>query len=150
MDDASSRRPKTPRAAGADVASADKRAAHRAQLAKPTEPPPARGAGRRRGAAARTHKTRTRTGACSMPLGRIMIEQTLDAWTAEVEAGGIAARCRVLRAPDLDAIVERARDAYRELAGLSGATSEKPAATPPAAAPAAKSSTKAGAKPAGR
>jgi len=78
-----------------------------------------------------------------MPLGRIMIEQTLDAWTAEVEAGGIAARCRVLRAPDLDAIVERARDAYRELAGLSGVSSPKP--EKPSAKP-----TKASAKPAGR
>jgi len=58
MDDAKPRSPTRQ-----DVAPADKRAAHRAHLAKPTEPPPARGEGRRRGAAARTHKTRTRIGA---------------------------------------------------------------------------------------
>jgi hypothetical protein len=62
-----------------------------------------------------------------MPLGRIMIEQTLDAWIAEVEAGGIAARCRVLRASDLDDILERARTAYRELSGLHDPA---PAASP--------------------
>lgn len=58
-----------------------------------------------------------------MPLGRITIEQTLDAWIAEVEAGGIAARCRVLRAADFDTILERARAAYRELTDLSVAGS---------------------------
>ena len=64
-----------------------------------------------------------------MPKARIAIEQTQTGWTAELEAGGVMARCRALRADSFAAIMEAVAAGYREIAGAP--TVAPASATPP-------------------
>jgi hypothetical protein len=61
-----------------------------------------------------------------MPTARIEIEHANNRWTAEIEAGGVMARCRTVRADDFDAIMAAVCAAYREM------SPHEPAPAPPA------------------
>jgi hypothetical protein len=63
-----------------------------------------------------------------MPTARIAIEQTHEGWIAEIEAGGVMARCRTVRANRFGAIIRAVTEAYHEMAG--SAPAQAPLAAP--------------------
>jgi hypothetical protein len=73
-----------------------------------------------------------------MPTARIAIEQTHAGWSAEIEAGGVMARCRTVRADRFDGIMRSVAEAYREMAepAHAGVPAPDPATPPAAPAPA--------------
>jgi hypothetical protein len=73
-----------------------------------------------------THPS-TPTRTLAMPTARIALEQTRTGWSAEIEAGGVMARCRVAHADSFEAIMAAVAAAYHEIAEPPTACEPTPA-----------------------